>query len=467
MNDIVAFMIYYKPVLSSLRIEDIERFIGITSYVTGHEGIGGVIKMRSEDFLVWEVLETGLDAKKLFESSSFVGDFGNYILCVLKKVGVDSIRAVSLLASRLSIRSKEIGICGIKDKMSVSWQFITIPSSITEKILEDGKTISVGNLIEVKPIRWFQHRLSSRLLRNNVFRVRIRNPKTTDVQKVEEIIKELRGKGVPNYFGHQRFGITRPITPVVGRLILKRRLGEAVAAFLSDYSNLENEKNRLVRKELGEGWDLGRAREIFPKSLVYERRMIESLIKNPGDYVKCLRTLPLRLRRLIVESVGARIFNLALSEIIKEDRLNEIEVGDIVLPVDSSGRADKNRPITVTSRNIKQVEKLVKDEKMVNALPILGYLSPIPRSSKGEIILEIMEKEEIDLKDFMIVDMPEASTRGSLRPVIITKWSCSVLSVDDESFTLEFSLPPGSYATILLREIMKSENPLSYIGRHS
>ncbi|MEM4537082.1 MAG: tRNA pseudouridine(13) synthase TruD, partial [Nitrososphaerota archaeon] len=211
---------------------------------------------------------------------------------------------------------------------------------------------------------------------------------------------------------------------------------------------------------------LGRAIEIFPRSLVYERRMIESLIKNPGDYVKCLRTLPLRLRRLIVESVGARIFNLALSEIIEEDRLNEIEVGDIVLPVDSSGRADKNRPITVTSRNIKQVEKLVKDEKMVNALPILGYLSPIPRSSKGEIILEIMEKEEIDLKDFMIVDMPEASTKGSLRPVIITKWSCSVLSVDDESFTLEFSLPPGSYATILLREIMKSENPLSYIGRH-
>lgn len=460
----MTFMDYYEPVLPSLKIEDIEKFIGITKYVTKHEGVGGVIKSRPEDFLVWEVLETGLDAKKLFESSSSFGGFSSYILCVLKKVGVDSIRALGLLASRLNIKSKEIGICGIKDKMSISWQFITIPSSTSRNILED-RMISIDNLIEVKPIRYFQYRLSSRLLRNNVFKVKIRNPKTTDAAIVEEIIEELKSKGVPNYFGHQRFGITRPITSIVGKSILKRKLGEAVAAFLSDYSNLESEKSRLARKELGERWDLEWAMKIFPRSLIYERRMIESLIKNSGDYVKCLRTLPLRLRRLLIESVSARIFNLALSKIIEEDKLNEVEVGDIVLPVDSSGRADKNRPITTTSRNIKQIEKLINDKKMVLALPTPGYLSPIPRSSKGEIILKIMEEEDLDLKDFKSVDLPEASTKGSLRPIIITKWSCSVITVADEFLTLEFSLHPGSYATILLREIMKSENPLSYIGR--
>jgi tRNA pseudouridine13 synthase len=102
---------------------------------------------------------------------------------------------------------------------------------------------------------------------------------------------------------------------------------------------------------------------------------------------------------------------------------------------------------------------------MTIALPTPGYLSPIPRNSKGEIMLEIMEKESLDFKDFKVVDLPEASTKGSLRPIAITNWDCSVISIDNESIILQFSLPPGTYATILLRELMKSENPLSYVGK--
>jgi len=451
----------YRLILPSLKIEDIERFIGITQYISRSEGIGGVIKTRPEDFIIWEILETGMDAKKLFESSSFTGGYGGHLLCVMKKVRLDSIRAVSLLATKLNLKSREIGICGIKDKMSISWQFITIPSHVLENI----EILKINNLLEVKPIKYVQHKLSSRLLKSNVFQVKIRHPRTTDVSIIREIVRELKIKGIPNYYGHQRFGITRPITPIVGSLILKRMLREAVAAFLSDYSNLENEKSKLVRKELGERWDLEWARKSFPKSLTYERMMIESLLTYPEDYVKCLRTLPLRLRRLIVESVAAKIFNLTLSKIIEEGKFNELEVGDIVLPLDASGRADKNRPITVTNRNIKQIEKLIEDKKMAIALPTPGYLSPIPRNSKGEIMLEIMEKESLDFKDFRLVDLPEASTKGSLRPMAITKWDCSVISTDNDSLILQFSLPPGSYATILLRELMKSENPLSYVGK--
>jgi len=454
-------MDYHGPILPSLKIEYVERFIGITHYISRSEGIGGVIKNRPEDFVIWEILEKGMDAKKLFESSSFTEGYGGHLLCVMKKVKFDSIRAVSLLAAKLNLKNREIGICGIKDKMSISWQFITIPSHVLENI----EILKINNLLEVKPIKYVRHKLSSRLLKSNVFQVKIRHAKTTDVSIIGEIIRELKIKGIPNYYGHQRFGITRPITPIVGSLILKRMLREAVAAFLSDYSNLENEKNKLVRKELGERWDLEWARKNFPKSLTYERMMIESLLRHPEDYVKCLRTLPLRLRRLIVESVAAKIFNLTLSKIIEEGKFNELEVGDIVLPLDASGRADKNRPVTVTDRNIKQIEKLIKDKKMTIALPTPGYLSPIPRNSKGEIMLEIMEKESLDFKDFKVVDLPEASTKGSLRPIAITNWDCSVISIDNESIILQFSLPPGTYATILLRELMKSENPLSYVGK--
>lgn len=451
----------YKSVLSSLKIEDVEKFIGMTEYVSKSIGIGGIIKACPEDFMVWEILESGEDAKRLFESSSFFESYGNHHLCVMKKVNLDTIRAVSLIAKRLNLRSKEIGICGIKDKVSISWQFLTIPSHG----VESGRTLRINSFIEVKPVRSVQHKISSRQLRNNAFHVVIRYPRTVDTSIIDEVIRELEIKGVPNYYGHQRFGITRPITPIVGLLIMKNDLRKAVAAFLSEHTNLESERNRLLRKELAERWDLEWASEHFPRSLTYERIMIDSLMKYPGDYVRCLRALPLRLRRLLVESVAARIFNLTLSKIIKEGRFNELEVGDIVLPLNPSGRADKNKPVNVTSRNIRQIEKLVKNGKMVVALPSPGYLSPLPRSSKGEIMLRVMEEEGVDFKDFKVEGLPEASTKGSLRPMKIPKWTCSVTSVSNESLALFFMLPPGSYATVLLREIMKPENPLAYIGK--
>ncbi len=451
----------YKPVLSSLKIEDIEKFIGMTEYVSKSVGVGGIIKAKPEDFMVWETLESGEDAKRLFELSSFLESYGNHLLCVMKKVNIDTIRALSLIAKRLNLRSREIGICGIKDKVSISWQFLTIPSHA----VESPRTLEINSFIEVKPIKYVKHKLSSRQLRNNTFHVIIRYPRITDTSLIDEIVRELKIKGVPNYYGHQRFGITRPITPIVGLLIMKNELRKAVAAFLSDYTDLESERNRLLRKELAERWELEWASEHFPRSLTYERILIDSLRKHPGDYVKCLRALPLRLRRLLVESVAARIFNSTLSKIIKEDRFNELEVGDIVLPLNPSGRADKNKPINVTSGNIRQIEKLVKNGKMVVALPSPGYLSPLPRSSKGEIMLQVMEEEGVDFKDFKVEGLPEASTKGSLRPIKIPKWTCSVNSVSDESVTFFFTLPPGSYATVLLREIMKPENPLAYIGR--
>lgn len=454
-------MHHYEPILPSFKVEDIERFIGMAGYVSESIGVGGVIKADPEDFLVWEVLESGEDAKRLFESPPPWGGCGNYLLCTMKKVNVDSIGAVSLIAGRLNMRSKDIGICGIKDKISISWQFISIPSDA----VDISKMLKLNGFIEVKPVKHIKHKLSPRLLRNNIFHVTIRSPRAADIFMVHKIVRELKVKGVPNYYGHQRFGVTRPITPIVGFLIMKNELRQAVTTFLLDYSNLESERNRVFRKELAERWDLEWASENFPKTLTYERILIDSLKKYPGDYVKCLRALPLRLRRLFVESVAARIFNLTLSNIIREGRLNELEVGDIVLPLSANGRADKNKPIVVTNRNIRQIEKLIKDGKMVIALPTPGYLSPVPRSSKGQIMLEIMEGETIDFKDFKVKALPEASTKGSLRPIIIPKWKCSVASLDVESLTLSFSLPPGSYATALLREIMKPESPLAYIGK--
>ena len=446
--------------LSNLTPEKVEEFLGIQSYVTQGRGIGGVIKLRPEDFLTWEILADGLNAREAYESwSGLSRGVGDLVLAVMRKRKVDTIRAATIIAKDLGIKPGMIGVCGIKDKMSISWQFITLPStSITSNGLKLNETI------HLLPLRYTSRKLTSKDLAKNVFEIMIRNI-DGDAEEALEIIRELRSKGLPNYYGHQRFGIARPITPIIGRLMMEGKVEEAVITFLTAYSPLESSKNREARKRLSEDFDPRKALEYFPKTLRYERAVLNHLARRPNDYLGALRSLPLRLRRIMVEAVSALIFNKTLSRIVSSNLLSELELGDLVVKLDIFGRPEPGRPVEVVRGNIDRIERLVKQGRYGVVLPVPGYLSPIPKSGKGELFLRVLEELGIDLKMFRLRVVPEASTRGSLRPILVARWGCRLLEADGSSLRLLMELPPGSYATILLREIMKPRSPLAFIGK--
>ncbi len=446
--------------LSSLVPEAVESFIGIEGYLTKTRGVGGAIKLRPEDFLAWELLTDGLDARSAYESWRGLSEgLGDHVLAVMRKRRIDTIRACTVIAKKLGIKPGEIGVCGIKDKMSVSWQFITLPS---ESISQQG--LRIGELIQVLPVSYAARKLSSKKLARNLFEITIRNL-SGELEEAEKCIKELSSRGLPNFYAHQRFGIARPITALVGRCMIEGRLEDAVKTFLTEFSPLESPENREARRRLLEDFDPKQALEYFPRSLRYERAVLRYLAKNPGDYLGALRSLPLRLRRLMVESVSALIFNKALSRIISENLLKEVELGDLAMRLDRFGRPEPSRPIEVSSGNLSQVERMLERGRLAIALPVPGYLSPIPRSRKGDILLEVMRELDLEFKMFRLKSCPEASTRGSLRPITVPRWSCRILEFGGSSLKLSIELPPGSYATVLLREIMKPKTPLAFIGK--
>lgn len=446
--------------LSSLTPESVERVIGIECYVSRGRGIGGVIKRVPEDFLAWERLVDGLDARSSYERWRGLREgLGGQTLAVMRKRGVDTIRACTILAKHLGIKPSGIGVCGIKDKVSVSWQFITLPAESM-----DPGGIEIGGLIRVLPVARVSWRIDSGRLARNLFEIVVREP-AGELEEVEEVLEELEKTGLPNFYGHQRFGISRPITPIIGRLMIEGRIEEAVKALLTEHSPLESKDNREARRRLKEDFDPAKALEYYPRSLRYERAILRHLSRNPGDYLGALRSLPLRLRRLFVEAVSALVFNKTLSRIISEGLLDVVEVGDLVVRLDAFGRPEPGRPIMVSGGNLGQVERLVARGRLAVAIPVPGYLSPIPRSRKGELFLEVLEELELELSSFRLRLCPEASTRGSLRPVKVTRWSCRASGLEDGSIRLEVELPPGSYATILLREVMKPASPLAFIGK--
>lgn len=80
-----------------------------------------------------------------------------------------------------------------------------------------------------------------------------------------------------------------------------------------------------------------------------------------------------------------------------------------------------------------------------------------------EIIKELLEKEKTSLNDFIIKQIPELSQEGGLRKVSVKVKDFKVLEKGDDELNkgkkkikISFTLPKGSYGTIVVKEMTKT-----------
>lgn len=453
-------------------VSKLEKKLGIEVYATCSRGIGGAIKRLPEDFLVEEILRDGTRAEiKPLTAQPCTSKMGytlqRFLLCVLVKRNWDNFQAIKAVARQLGINMQRISIAGIKDTEAVTAQHITI-EGITA---DDVKKVQVKDL-ELRPLRYFHAKLSPYYLLGNSFTITIRtisHAKTEVQRRISNVVGELRALGgMPNFFGHQRFGTIRPITHLVGKALVKGNFRKATMLFLAKPSKNEHFQSRQAREELWRTQDFKRAAESFPKNLRYERVMLRHLAKKPGDFIGAFRQLPAKLRVLFPQAYQAYLFNKILSRRIKRGLpLNRAVVGDYVVEVEPTGQPNPLKYQIASQGSIAEINEAMKTGKASLAIPLIGFKQAFSQGLQGEIEKAILEEEKVSIGDFKIKEMPELSLKGGLRPALtpIKEFFIREISEDEISprkrkVVMSFMLYRGSYATILLREIMKPRNPL-------
>ncbi len=452
-----------------MKVPEIDQRLGIEVYATGTRGIGGVIRESIEDFRVEEVLVDGSQAKieetparRVLNASS---SKQRYLLCVLVKRNWDTFIAVKNVARELGIDQKRIQIAGIKDAKAVTAQHITI-EQVTR---EEAEKVWVKD-VELRPLGYFHEALSSFYLLGNSFAVKIKNltlqTATTEKRAAKTILELEALGGIPNFYGHQRFGTTRAITHVVGKAMVKGDFREAAMLFLAKPSPFEHPESRQARRELQAKQDFKQALKCFPKQLRFERLMLASLVEKPEDFTGAFRTLPLKLRMLFVQAYQSFLFNRFLSARIKSGfALNSALTGDYIVNMERSGLPMTKTRQVATSENLAEINKLIRDGRMRVALPMVGVTQKYPQGAMSELEKRILEEEAVEAEDFRVDAMPEVSGRGGLRavtaPIRNFKLDAASTKAGKREAELEFMLLRGSYATVLLREVMKPQNPIT------
>ena len=434
----------------------LEKELGMESYSTDFSGIGGRIKAQFEDFVVEEITPSGdlLDVVDWDQSPGPIGEGekkSKYTVFVVQKMGLSTMDAANIIAAELKLSRNLITYAGLKDKRAITVQAMSGPA----RIAQDLHTLNLSR-IQIREISKSRQGVQIGDLWGNRFKILLRDIET-DCETALELALQVKDTPLLNYFGVQRFGVTRPTTHLVGRALVKRDYEEAVRIMLSTPSGYENEDLSTVREELSE--DLSPTQEmvdVFPRELGYERDVMKHLVNNPDDYERAITRIPPRVQTLFVHAFQSYLFNRLISRRKQRGQSIEIpEVGDFVIELDET-HSGRDSWLYVTERNLEERRAQVAKDEYALAAPVFGYATRLPPSQQSDLVREILKEEGIQLMDFRNPKSRSLDSPGGLHLVSIRvpdlRASCS-----DEGLHLRFSLRKGSYATVVLREIMKND----------
>jgi tRNA pseudouridine13 synthase len=442
--------------------KEIEKFVGISTYSTYDiEGLGGIYKNTYRDFIVKEVTKSGkiLEIKEDSPTIQFTEKskdrFTTFNFVKINKEPFESFRN---LGKALKVPTTSIHYCGLKDKTSISVQKISIKGNFVEKL----KKLKIRNLffrsiIPTKnPVKLGDHW-------GNNFTIVIRNIEDHKnlEERIEEHINKIKEFGFPNYFGLQRFGTFRPNTHLIGQYLLEEDYKKAFYEYVTTTYSSESPEIIRVRTELRESGDLEKAYEQFPNSLNYERKFIKYLLEHPGDYEGSFKTLSPDLKTLILNAFQSYIFNKLVSFRMKKG-FSLLEGDSVSILDDVNGHVTKVK-YTYGGNYDKYLEEAIRLNRAVIVIPIVGYNTNFEEFPLLKLFFkEILKQEGIPSDIFKGEVMINNEFKGSFRSLTVKPIGLEKIEfTEDDVFSgkkklkLEFSLQKGSYATMLIRELIK------------
>ncbi len=325
-----------------------------------------------------------------------LNDSGKYSYFLLKKKNCNTLRAIQKIAEKLNINEKNIGFAGNKDKNALTEQVISIYKG--NKSIENIRIKG----IELKYLGKGDGEIYLGNLRGNDFIITIRNLAEKDIKN----IKEKAGNNkifMPNYFGQQRLSNNNSL---IGKAIIKSNFKEAVDLVLESNSD-------------------------------YSEKINQHLQRQKNDFVGALRIISFRLLKLYIHSYQSFLFNKALEQYIKTNK----------------------KPINKKISNfLEHIKFSLRSNFIYNKkIPIIGFGTEIDNKNIENIIKKILNEEKINLRDFIVRAIPDLSSEGVERNALvkindfkIIKAEKDELNKNKEKITISFSLPKGSYATVLV-----------------
>lgn len=187
-------------------------------------GIGGIFKESAEDFEVTEI--------PLYPPCGS----GEHTYLLVEKTGLTTLEMLRRLARATGLPERELGYAGMKDARGITRQTVSVPRVAPEQLMA----------LEIPGLRLHSAQLHNNKLRlghlsGNSFRIRLHQVGENALARAESVLEVLHRRGVPNYFGSQRYG-SQGNSADVGRKLLQGDHEGAIRALIGTPEAVRDER---------------------------------------------------------------------------------------------------------------------------------------------------------------------------------------------------------------------------------
>lgn len=387
-------------------------------------GCGGMIKESPEDFLVEEI------------PSYFPCGSGEHVYLTIEKRGMTTLEAIRRVARELRVPERDIGYAGMKDSVGVTRQTISLqrirPEDVAGREFDGIKILSATR---------HTNKLKLGHLKGNRFRIVVRDVSAAAAENVPVILAILTERGVPNYFGFQRYGV-QGNSHLIGAAMLQRDWQGAVDRLMGDPEAVRDDEWRAAIAAYQQG-DLVGTLRLMPRHCRSERDVLQRLVSRPEAWERAFGVVHPRLKKLYLSAYQSYLFDKVV-----ERRLTEI---DALLSGDLAWKHVNGACFLVEDVEA-ELPRAALFEISASG-PMFGSKMTMPGGAVLELEQQILSHEDIHPEDF---DLGSGlRMEGERRPLRVPLGD-PLFRVEQGSLVLEFSLPKGSYATSVVREITKT-----------
>lgn len=366
---------------------------------------------------------------------------GDHIYFTIEKAGLATMRAINDIARALDVAPRDIGVAGLKDARAVTRQMLSLEHA-------DPKTIAALEIPRIRILSTSRHGNKLRIghLRGNRFRIKLREMDASRMEDMRTVCDTLSRRGVPNFFGAQRFGL-RGDTGQMGLAILRND----PVAFIDMMLGLPGPHDTgpvLEARKLYEAGDFHAAAKAWPYGFRDNIRACREMARTQGKHKRAFYAVDARLKSFCVSAYQSHLFNQVLAR--------RLEQFDTVLPGDLAIKHDNGAVFRVEDAAAEAARAAAFEISPTG--PIFGHRMTQPGGTAGDIERDVLASEGLTPEDFHNVrGIKLAGARRALR------FAPKDLAIEEGSdafgpfVELRFALESGCYATMLLREICKDK----------
>lgn len=406
--------------------------------------VAGSLKQHEEDFLV--------DEQPLYQPS---GE-GEHLYLLVEKQGMSTSEMVRVVARHFGVSERAIGFAGMKDKHAITRQVVSVHTP--------GKTDADFPMLEHPRVRilWTDlhtNKLRVGHLRANRFSIRLRDTEPIRVVQVKKTLDALARRGVPNFYGEQRFG-ARLNNHELGQLLLMRRYRELLDRFLGpdDATGLFPDDEGRAHYASGA---YKSALHFTHEGMRNERAALRALAEG-ADAEEAVFAVPRLQRRFWISAFQSALFNRFVADRVQGGLFDVLRDGDVACRVPSG------RPFLIdreTAEDPETARRLASFE-LSCAGPMFG-----PKMLRADHLTSAYEHAllagtGVSMEDIAEFDDEQGGAPGTRRAIRVPLTDPEVEGGVDEHggyIRVAFELPPGSFATVVVREITK-RHPLPEVA---